>query len=64
MIDNTKVRTLINGRTVPALAEPVTLTIHTKCPEKWMLLDMETGERYITHKDLEAGPKQWRKVVA
>jgi hypothetical protein len=27
-------------------AEPVDLVIHTKCPEKWMLIDKETGEIY------------------
>jgi len=64
MIDNTKVRTLLNGRTVPELLEPVTLKIHTKCPAKWILLDTETGERYIAHKDLEAGTRQWRKIIA
>jgi hypothetical protein len=25
-------------------AEPVDLVVHTKCPEKWMLIDKETGE--------------------
>lgn len=24
--------------------EPVNLVVHTKCPEKWMLIDKETGE--------------------
>lgn len=28
------------------LAEPVDLLVHTKCPEKWMLIDKETGEIY------------------
>ena len=28
------------------LAEPIDLVIHTKSPEKWMLLDKETGEIY------------------
>lgn len=27
-------------------AEPVDLVIHTKCPEKWILIDKETGEIY------------------
>ena len=24
----------------------VDLTIHTKCPSKWMLVDLETGQKY------------------
>ena len=27
-------------------AKPVDLVVHTKCPEKWMLIDKETGEIY------------------
>ena len=27
--------------------DPINLTIHTRCPEKWMLIDMETGQKYI-----------------
>lgn len=26
--------------------EPLDLVVHTKCPEKWMLIDKETGETY------------------
>ena len=25
----------------------VDLTIHTKCPEKWLLIDLETGQEYL-----------------
>jgi len=28
------------------LDNPVNLIVHTKSPEKWMLLDRETGETY------------------
>jgi hypothetical protein len=28
------------------LEEPKSLIIHTKCPEKWMLIDRETGQIY------------------
>lgn len=31
---------------VPSLSEPVTLSITTKCPEKWLLVDKETGQVY------------------
>lgn len=26
--------------------KPVNLVIHTKCPDKWLLIDRETGETY------------------
>ena len=28
------------------LADPINLTVHTRSPEKWILLDRETGETY------------------
>jgi hypothetical protein len=28
------------------LSEPIDLRIHTKSPEKWILVDRETGETY------------------
>jgi hypothetical protein len=29
------------------LERSVSITVKTKCPEKWMLLDRETGEIYV-----------------
>jgi hypothetical protein len=26
--------------------DPVDLIVHTKCPDKWLLIDKETGEMY------------------
>ena len=40
-------RTLLNGVQVYELDEPVTLTVYTKCPMKYKLVDRETGEEYI-----------------
>lgn len=40
-------RKLINGDYVPELDAAMDLNVHTKCPEKWMLIDMETGQKYI-----------------
>lgn len=40
-------RKLINNQYVQELENAVDLTIHTKCPEKWLLIDMETGQQYI-----------------
>jgi hypothetical protein len=33
------------------LSEPIDLIVHTKSPEKWMLLDKETGEIYQGNSD-------------
>lgn len=41
-----KKRKLLNGKEVQELDQPTTLIIHTKCPEKWKLIDMQTGQCY------------------
>ena len=40
-------RTLLDGQEVQDHNTPITLEVYTKCPEKWMLIDMQTGEKYI-----------------
>jgi hypothetical protein len=55
-------RKLIDGREVLELDKAVTLEIYTKCPEKYMLIDMQTGEKYIGHTDPNAGSSHWKKV--
>ncbi|MCF8135572.1 MAG: hypothetical protein K9J32_08825 [Synechococcus lacustris] len=40
-------RILRDGSQAEAFETPVDLVIHTKCPEKWKLVDMETGEEYL-----------------
>jgi hypothetical protein len=42
-----KFRKLLNGGEAVELETAVDLTIHTKCPEKWLLIDLETGQEYI-----------------
>ena len=54
-------RTLKDGRQVEELDQPVTLTITTYCPEKWLLIDNETGEQYTGHIDPSLG-NSWRKL--
>ena len=39
-------RKLVTGEEAKELAQPTELLIHTKCPSKWLLIDMETGEAY------------------
>ena len=53
-------RQLIDGTTVQECSTAVELTITTKCPEKWMLVDRETGEIYTPH--TTPGPRQWKKI--
>lgn len=53
-------RKLKDGTTVPELAESVTLVVKTKCPDKWLLTDLETGEQYLG----QAGKfYSWRKIT-
>jgi len=40
-------RILRDGSEVDSFEKPVDLVIHTKCPEKWKLIDLETGEEYL-----------------
>lgn len=35
-----------SGKTVPSLACEVVIPIRTKCPEKWVMVDMETGQMW------------------
>jgi len=54
-------RTLKNGEEVEELEISVILTIKTKCPQKYMLIDQETGEVYIPYST--QGSSQWRKIA-
>ena len=40
-------RKLLDGSFVPETEKAVDLTIHTKAPEKWLLIDLETGQKYL-----------------
>jgi hypothetical protein len=40
-------RKLLDGSEVDSLDVPVQLVIHTKAPQKWKVVDMETGEEYV-----------------
>jgi hypothetical protein len=54
-------RTLLDGTDAEELDEPITLTIKTKCPGKWLLADKETGEVYVPY--TTNGPLQWKKIA-
>ena len=40
-------RKLQDGTTAVELEENITLTVYTKCPSKYKLVDLETGEEYL-----------------
>jgi hypothetical protein len=53
-------RTLQDGREVQELEQAVTLEVYTKCPEKWLLIDLETGEHYTGYPT--EGKNHWKKL--
>ena len=42
-----KPRNLINGKKAKSYPDPIDLVVHTRAPEKWKLIDLETGQEYI-----------------
>ena len=56
-----KFRTLDSGRQVKELDKAITLEVYTKCPEKWLLVDLETGQVYYGTESQERG-KQWKRI--
>lgn len=55
-----KIRKLKSGEVVPELDKAVTLEVYTRCPEKYKLTDMETGEEYVGY--ASEGKNSWRKL--
>ena len=41
-----KTRELKNGEKVKELEKSINLIIKTKCPTKWIIEDLETGQKY------------------
>lgn len=59
-----KTRTLKDGTEVEQYEHNVILNVITKCPSKYKLIDMETGQEYIGQKPI-GGEKQvvhWKKI--
>ena len=53
-------RKLLDGKEVVELDNPISLEVYTKCPEKWLLIDTETGEVYTGH--ITEGKNSWKKT--
>jgi len=51
-------RTLRDGSVVPETSAPVTLSLTTRCPRKWLAVDLETGEVWAGD---ERG--EWRRAA-
>lgn len=56
-----KTRTLLDGQEVEELDKAMTLEVYTRCPEKWLLTDMQTGEKYIGYKT--QGNNSWKRIT-
>ena len=50
-----KTRKLKNGEEVNELDASINLIIKTKCPTKWIIEDLETGQRYRANGNTNIG---------
>ena len=57
-------RKLTDGSEVNELTQAVTLSVYTKCPQKWKLIDMETGVEYIGNVPNQEDKNSWVKKDA
>jgi len=57
-----KFRQLLDGSKAPELDELVKLDVITRCPEKYILQDIETGEIYKGTNSTKKG-SQWKKLI-
>ena len=54
-------RKLKDGTEVQELDKSIQLSILTKCPGKWKIVAMETGQEYVASGDYEMY-KQWKEI--
>lgn len=54
-------RKLLDGTQVPEFDIAVTLKVYTRCPSKYKLVDLETGEEYIGQLPQENQP-HWKRT--
>lgn len=52
----------ISGAGVPEFDVAIRLKVVTRCPGKWKLTDMETGEEYIGQVPTENDTHHWKKI--
>jgi hypothetical protein len=54
-------RKLLDGTHVPAFDVGIELKVITKCPSKYKLVDLETGQEYIGQCPTEEDPQYWKR---
>lgn len=54
-------RKLLNGDLVEEFQKAIDLTIHTKSPGKWLLIDLETGQEYVGA-DVPTKYGRWKRI--
>jgi hypothetical protein len=59
--DDKPYRKLLDGTKAEELEKPMSLDVYTKCPGKWILQDIETGEVYKGTKNTEP-MTQWKLI--
>ena len=52
-------RKLLDGTEAPEFDFPIQLIVLTRCPSKYKLIDMETGEEYI---GIDSENSHWDKI--
>jgi|TARA_B110000495_G_C22710675_1_gene417945 hypothetical protein len=57
-----KDRILLDGTTAPEFVNRVDLIVRTKCPSKYKLVDLETGEEYIGQCITEYDTNYWKRI--
>lgn len=55
-------RKLLDGTEAPEFDFPIQLIVLTKCPSKYKLIDMETGEEYIGNLPSDARKYHWKRI--
>ena len=60
-----RTRTLKSGRVVdePPNGRVYKLTIQTRCPEKWLFVDLETGDVWHQEERFFGDLQRWRKAT-
>ncbi|MDA9302516.1 hypothetical protein N8072_01405 [bacterium] len=54
-------RKLLDGSIAPEFDVSIELRVITKCPSKYKLLDMETGQVYVGQLPTEQDPYYWKR---
>lgn len=55
-------RKLLDGTEAPEFDVPIQLIVLTKCPSKYKLIDMETGEEYIGNLPTQNNKHFWKEI--